>query len=141
MDKKVRITVIGSQWDEDGMETVTEQSADAEYYEQNGSIYILYEEISNTGSEKTKNTIKIKDGVLELTKKGSVNSRMVFQEGAEHMTEYSTLFGRLQLGIRTHAIHMLKSGNTQEITIDYDLSANGHNISRCKIIIKIQNLG
>ena len=141
MDKKVRITVTGRQWDEDGIETVTEQSADAEYYEQNDSVYILYEEISNADYEKTKNTLKIKDGVLELTKKGSVNSRMVFQEGVEHMTEYSTLFGRLQLGIRTQAIHMLKSDKMQEITVDYDLSANGHNLSRCKIIIKIQNLG
>lgn len=141
MDKKVRITVIGHQWDEDGMETVTEQSADAEYYEHNDSVYILYEEALNTGSDKTKNTIKIKDGGLELTKKGSVNSRMVFQEGVEHMTEYVTAFGRLQLGIRTHAIHMLQSDKTQEITADYDLSANGHNLSRCKIIIKIQNLG
>ncbi len=141
MNKKVMLTVQGSQQDQEGPETVTTQCAAAEYYEQNGSTYLLYEETLGAGPDKTKNTIKIKNGVLELTRKGAVNSRMVFQEGAEHMTEYVTSFGRLPLGIRTHAIHMRQSEQIQEITIDYDLTANGQKISRCKIIIKISDQG
>ncbi len=139
MNRKVRIILTGSQRDGDGLETVTEQSAEAEYYEQGHSIYILYEEVSDTASVKTKNTIKIKDNVLELTKKGSVTSRMVFQEGLEHMTEYITSFGRLQLGILTHAVHIAESEDALEVSVDYDLSGDGQLLSRCKIIIKVQN--
>ena len=139
MKKKVWLTLTGRQWDETGQENVTKLSAEAEYYERNGSRYILYEENeADTGS--TQNIIKLKDGLLELTKKGSVSTRMIFEEGQEHVTDYNTPFGTLQLDIITSGLCSKQSEDCLEIHIDYDLTDRGHILSHCNISIKIQDL-
>lgn len=139
MKKKVRLTLTGRQRDETGQENVTELSAEAEYYERNGSRYILYEENeADTGCAQS--ILKLKDGLLELTRKGSVNTHMVFEEGREHMTDYNTPFGALQLGIVTSGVCSKQSEDCLEIHIDYDLTDRGHILSHCNIFIKIQDL-
>lgn len=139
MKKKVRLTLIGRQRDEMGQENVTELSADAEYYERNGSLYILYEENeADTGC--TQSIIKLKDGLLELTKKGAVNTRMVFEEGREHMADYITPLGTLQLGIATSDVCSKQSEDCLNIHANYDLTERGHILSHCNINIKIQDL-
>ena len=139
MKKKVRLTLIGRQRDEAGQENVTELSADAEYYERNGSQYILYEE-NGTDTGRIQSIIKLKDGLLELTRKGSVNTRMIFEEGREHVADYITPPGTLQLGIATSAVCSKRSGDCLEIHADYDLTNRGHILSHCHIFIKIQDL-
>ena len=131
--------MTGRQRDETGQENVTELSADAEYYERNGSRYILYEE-NEADTGHTQSIIKLKDGLLELTKKGFLNTHMVFEEGREHITDYNTPFGVLQLGIVTSGMCSKQSGDCLEIYIDYDLTDRGHILSHCNISIKIQDL-
>ena len=139
MRKKVRLTLIGRQRDEAGQENVTELSADAEYYERNGSRYIFYEE-NGTDTGCIQSVIKLKDGLLELTRKGSVNTRMVFEEGREHTADYITPLGTLQLGIATSSVCSKQAGDCLEIHTDYDLTDRGHILSHCNISIKIQDL-
>lgn len=131
--------LTGRQRDETGQENVTKLSAEAEYYERNGSRYILYEENeADTGS--TQNIIKLKEGLLELTKKGSVSTRMIFEEGQKHVTDYNTPFGALQLGITTMDICTKQSKGCLEIRVDYELTDREHILSHCNISIKIQDL-
>ena len=139
MKKKVRLTLTGRQRDEAGQENVTELSVQAEYYERNGSRYILYEE-NETGTGCTQNIIKLKDGLLELTRKGAVNTRMIFEEGQQHMTDYITPIGTLQLGIATAGVCLKQTNGCLEIHADYDLTDRGHILSHCNISIKIQDL-
>ena len=139
MEKRVRLTLTGRQRDDLGQENVTELSAEAEYFERNGSHYIIYEEKQADG-EITKNTIKLKNGLLELTKKGAVNARMVFEPGQEHMTDYATPYGLLRLGVATTGVFIEQSEKTLEIRADYSLTDNGRILSRCTIFIKIQDL-
>ena len=137
MDRNVALTLTGCQRDPDGGETVTELSAAAEYFERNGAIYILYEERTEDGGT-AKSRIKLKDNLLKVTRKGSVNTCMLFEAGREHMTEYSTPFGNLQMGIFTHSVESDHSDNELTIVADYSLTADGAEISRCKLSIKIQ---
>ena len=139
MKKKVRLTLTGRQRDEAGQENITELSADAEYYERNGSRYILYEE-NGTDTGCIQSVIKLKNGLLELTRKGSVNTRMVFEEGREHVTDYITPLGTLQLGIATFLIYSKQSEGCLEIHTQYDLTDRGHILFHCNIFIKIQDL-
>ena len=139
MKKKVRLTLIGRQSDEAGQENVTELSADAEYYERNGSHYILYEENGpETGCIQS--VIKLKGGLLELIRKGSVNTRMIFEKGREHVTDYITPLGTLQLGIATSLVYSKQSEGCLEIHTEYDLTDRGHILFHCNISIKIQDL-
>lgn len=140
MDKQVLLTLTGLQRDPSGSETVTELSTEAECYERNGSLYILYEERAEDGS-LTKNIIKYKNQLLELTKKGAVSSCMVFEPGREHMADYVTPFGLLKLGILTASVTMQCLEDQTEIVAEYSLTEYGEVISHCKIIINIHNLG
>ena len=140
MDKQVLLTLTGLQRDPSGSETVTELSTEAECYERNGSLYILYEEKAEDGS-LTKNIIKHKNRVLELTKKGTVSTCMVFEPGREHMADYATPFGLLRLGILTDSVTMQYSEDQMEIVAEYALTEYGEVISHCQIIINIHNLG
>ena len=140
MNHLVQLTLVGRQRDPSGNETVTELSANAEFYERNGSLYILYEEKSEDGS-LTKNVIKHKNNLLELTKKGAVNTCMVFEPGREYITDYLTPFGLLRLGILTNSLKSQRQKDYLEITADYTLTEQERIISYCNIYIKIQNLG
>lgn len=140
MDKQVLITLTGRQWDEEKNETATEQSALGTLYERNGSLYILYDENTEEGGT-VKNTIKLKGTLLELTKKGAVNTCMVFEPGREHMTDYATPFGSLRLGVLTDFVEMRESDEQMEIIASYMLTESGRIISHCEISIKILNRG
>lgn len=140
MDKQVLLTLTGRQRDPSGGETVTELSADAECYERNGSLYILYEERAEDGS-LTKNVIKHKGNLLELTRKGTVSTCMVFEPGKEHMADYSTPFGLLRLGIFTDSVTKQCLEDHTEITAVYTLKEHAQVISHCNLFINIQNLG
>lgn len=136
MDRQVQLILTGRQRDPEGNETVTELSAEAECFERNGSLYILYQERAEDGV-LTKNMLKWKGHILELTKKGSVNTCMTFEPGREHATDYATPFGLLHLGILTDSVDVRLEGNNMEIIADYTLTESGRMISQCNISIKI----
>lgn len=138
MDRNVVLTLIGCQRGPEGGETVTKLSAAAECFEKNGALYILYEESAEDGSV-VKTRIKLKGHILEVTRKGTMNTCMIFENGKEHMTEYTTPFGILQMGILTHSVETNRSDNELAIEADYSLTTGGAEISRCVISIKIHN--
>lgn len=138
MDRNVALTLTGRQRDPEGGETVTKLSAAAECFERNGAIYILYEESTEDGGA-IKSRIKLKDLLLEVTRKGAMNTCMIFEIGREHMTEYTTPFGSLQMGILTHSLETDQSDDELSIVADYSLTTGGAEISRCKISIKIHS--
>ncbi len=139
----VQLTLIGRQRDSAGEETVTKSTATAEYYEKNGTLYLLYKEPSESsetaaetknnsgdtaeiqkdsedaaeipkkGEAVVHNRIKYKDNLLEVTRNGTINTRMVFENGKEHITDYATPYGCLRLGILTHSLEIIPSGNSK----------------------------
>lgn len=151
MTRKGQLTVIGTQQDDSGGDQTT-QTAAAEYYTGNGSLYILYEESAGEGEGITKNMIKLKGRTMELTKKGAVNTHMVFEPGQEHTTLYSTPFGSLPLGIRTETVESVLSEKELRIRAVYSLTCQDQTvpgltrqapvsqssiIARCEILIKM----
>ena len=153
MGTTVQLTLIGHQRDSAGEETITKSTATAEYYEKNGTLYLLYDEnpeCSETVTEIQKNNrdtaeihknnqdiaknqknssaaakipknsgavvhnrIKYKDNLLEVTRNGAINTRMVFESGKEHMTDYATPYGCLRLGILTHSLEIISPNNNK----------------------------
>lgn len=133
MGTTVQLTLIGHQRDSAGEETITKSTATAEYYEKNGTLYLLYDEnleCSETVTEIQKNNedaaeipknsntvvhnrIKCKDNLLEVTRIGTINTHMVFESGKEHMTDYATPYGCLRLGILTHSLEIISPNNNK----------------------------
>lgn len=138
MTRDVLITVRGIQRDEDGNETTSETVVRGEYYEKSGSRYLFYEELPEEETGAVKHTIKCRGNVLELTKKGVVSARMVFEPGQTHMTDYVTSYGMVQFGVKTHRVLTVAEEDFFEIRAKYALTAGEDILSECRILIKAE---
>lgn len=134
--EKIRLTLTGRQRGEDGEETVTETRTIADYCERNGSHYIIYEEEAESGGSLSKNTLKLKGKLLELTKRGAVTSRMVFEAGKNVMVDYATPFGCLKMELATRSLESSFQDGKTKIRVDYTLYAEGRVLSHCMLDIK-----
>lgn len=136
MADKLTITLTGIQQDETGERDINSVNAPAEYYEKNGTHYIFFEEKSPENGV-VKSTIKFKNNILELTKKGNVTTRMVFQAGQEFSTDYITPLGCLQMGILTHSVDCYFKKGLPQLKASYTLTNHGQAVSENTIMIKL----
>lgn len=136
MNQKAHLTLTGHQTDETGETAVTEHRGAGEYFEKNGSLYILYEETPNGTDTIVKNTLKLKHSVLELTRRGGINARMVFEAGKEYLTDYATPYGCLKMGISTHSLDICREDCLLSVKIAYSLTSNGLPVSDCVLDIE-----
>lgn len=137
MGNQVQLTVTGRQKDEFGTESVTETKAVAEYYKKNGTTYIFYEEVPEGSNSIIKNTIKFKNNVLELTKKGALNTRMVFDAENDFRMDYQTPFGCLQMDIHTESVNCTLRDGLPQITATYTLTTEENLLSRSNVSINL----
>ena len=140
MNRDVEITVAGTQDDGGGNEIVTDFQTVGQYFERNGCRYILYQEQDTESKAFTANTLKLRDNVLELSRKGNIHSRMVFEAGQTHRTDYVTACGSLQLEVCTEDLKCLWAESEAAIRITYRLSAAGEFLSQNRLVIKIRNI-
>lgn len=137
MTDQLIITLTGIQQDETGDRDINSSNAPAEYYEKNGTHYIFFQETDSESGASVKSTIKYKNQVLELTKKGNVTTRMVFQVGQEFITDYHTPMGCLQIGILTHSVDCYFKKGLPQLKATYTLTNQGEPISENTILIKL----
>lgn len=135
MKNTIPLILTGRQWDENGTETVTETRHTAEYYEKNGSIYLLYRELPEGMDTAVQNCVKYRDSALEITRKGPFRTRMVFRPDQEYLADYATPYGSVKIGIRTKEVTCLRSENSLTIRAEYTLNSRGQPFSRCLVTI------
>lgn len=66
----------------------------------NGGWNITYEESELTGLEGVTTTFRVEPGKVTLTRRGALNSQMIFQEGVSHDSLYQMAFGTLMLTVK-----------------------------------------
>ena len=113
-----------------------------EFYQREDGFYILYDEPSDPDSRQhtpVKNIIRLRNSVLELTKKGEITARMVFVPGQRHRTDYVTPWGALLLETETRYLNVNRTEDKIHIEAEYLLSADGFPVNTRFISIKIQN--
>ncbi len=140
MAQTAMLTLIGRQRDQNGEESVTETRAKADYYEKGGAFYILYEEVSDDSTDVIKTTIKYRDNVLEMAKRGSVRTRMIFQAGQTHRTDYVTPYGILPLEVATRRAEFSREVGRVEIRLEYALSSDRQLLSECSLHLRLRFL-
>ncbi len=137
MRQKVHLTLTGRQKDETGETALTEHSGDGEYFEKNDCVYLLYEERPDGTDTIVKNILKLKPSVLELTRRGGINARMVFEPGKEYLTDYATPFGCLKMGISTRSLDVSREDCALRIRITYSLTSYGQPVCDCSLDIAV----
>ena len=140
MTKDVLIAIKGMQFEgaEDPEEIEVIQRG--QYYERNGSHYLMYDEPIEGSSEIIKNRIKFKENEVQVAKKGAVNTTLTFTKNEKNMTNYATPFGNLVIGIDTQAINLEMSESKMDIKVDYALDINYEFLADCKISIEVSSL-
>ncbi len=140
MARRAELALTGRQRGQDGEESVTESRVAADYYEKDGSSYILYEEEPDGSGGAVRNMIKYNGSTLEMTKRGAVRSRMVFQAGQTHRTDYVTPYGILCLEVATREASFSRQEDGTEIRLAYTLSSGGQLLSHCTLDIVLRFL-
>lgn len=136
MTKEVLVSITGMQF------AMSDEGSDiqvvtlGEYYERNNSHFLLYEEVDEEGNT-TKNIMKFRPDLLELTKKGAANVHMLFEEGKKNLTNYSTMFGDILIGIDTRKILLAETEEKITIDVEYTLDINYEFLADCRIHIDI----
>lgn len=137
MTKDITITVSGISTDEDGQESTTTLTARGQYFERDGSRFLLYTEKDPETGALTRNTLKLSNCLLELSRRGALRCRMVFEVGKIHRVSYSTPYGALLLDICTKELTHSWSDQSGTIRLSYSLHDGNDLLSQHRLSIKI----
>ena len=133
----VLLSIRGEQYfdgiDPDQTELMTEGTL--ELTEQ--GLRLSYDETALTGMEGTTTTFAVEGGRVTLTRSGSVNSQMIFEEGRQHTSLYETPYGELTVDIQTSCLrhNLTERGGIMEIkySIAVEHTVTGRNCFKIRV--------
>jgi uncharacterized beta-barrel protein YwiB (DUF1934 family) len=135
MKREVTLAIKGCQTYQDQEPEIIELMTDGIMEFRNGGWDISYEESELTGLAGVTTIFRVEPGKVTLTRKGTLDSQMIFQENVVHESLYQMPFGALMITVK--ATHMffdivpeggvidlmydIEIENTQAGVIDYHL--------------------
>lgn len=137
MEKEVVISIKGMQKYEGAPPDVIELVTEGRLVREGGSYTLSYQESELTGLEGTTTSFEVRGPQVILSRTGSVNSQMVFEEGKQHTSLYETPFGELAIDIRTSRLRhsLTERGGLLDLrySISVDHSATGRNAFKIRV--------
>lgn len=124
----------------DGLEPErVEQTAQGCLEETERGFTLTYLEGEESGLGGTRTTLEVEGDRVTLTRAGEVSSRMVFEAGMSHTSDYATPYGVLPLEVHTHSLRTdLAQG---EIEIDYHITIGPQQSGRTSLRLSIRGAG
>ena len=104
MKQAVTLSIRGSQTYQDQEPEIIELVTEGTMEFRNGGWDISYEESELTGMAGVTTTFRVEPGKVTLTRKGPLNSTMVFQENVVHESLYQMPFGALMLAVKASRV-------------------------------------
>ena len=134
----VMLSIQGEQYfddiDPDGTELLT--AGTMEWLDE-GRVLLEYQETELTGMEGTTTTFDVNRSKVTLTRTGTVNSQMVFEEGRQHTSLYETPFGELTVDIQTSRLrhNLSERGGVMDIkySIAVEHTVTGRNCFKIRV--------
>lgn len=121
--KKVYVSIMGESktcTDTDKTELVTEGE-----YTQKGNKYLLrYREQLSDGDMESSTVVKIDKDIVVMSRSGSINTQMIFENGKRHMSHYETPLGSFTIGVMTDDLKTDVNENGGDVRIKYTLDIN-----------------
>ena len=113
----VLLTIRGEQYFDDVDPDETKLMTDGTMEITEDGYLLTYQETELTGMEGTTTTFEVAGNRVTLTRSGSVNSQMIFEEGKQHTSLYETPFGELPVDIQTSSLRhtLTERGGIMEI--------------------------
>ena len=133
----VLLSIRGEQYFDDIDPDATELMTEGTMALTEDGIVLSYEESELTGMEGTTTTFEVKGPRVTLTRSGTVNSQMVFEEGRQHTSLYETPFGELSVDIQTSELkhNLSERGGLMEIkySIAVEHTVTGRNCFKIRV--------
>ena len=89
-----------------------------------GGCTISYQESELTGLEGTTTTFEVRGPQVILSRTGSVNSQMVFEEGKQHTSLYETPWGTLTVDVTTTGLSCRMGAHGGILDIRYSIAVD-----------------
>ena len=134
MDENVVIKISGLQIVENTGDNV-EVIAKGKHYLKKDKHYLLYEEYENDENTKTSNMIKFNNDIVEITRKGQVDGKLIFQENQKKQSLYSTPMGDLLIEVLTKETEVSDDDDDVNLKIKYQIHVDGNKVSDNEIDI------
>ena len=133
----VLLSIRGEQYFDDIDPDATELMTEGTMVLTEDGMVLSYEETELTGMEGTTTTVEVKGPQVILTRTGTVNSQMVFEEGRQHTSLYETPFGELTVDIQTSTLkhNLTQRGGVMEIkySIAVEHTVTGRNCFKIRV--------
>ncbi len=105
---------------------------------ENANATFSYMESELTGLEGTRTTFEVAQDRVVLTREGTVNTQMIFQEGRKHYFAYETPYGSMMMGVDTHSVRSKLGQGGGELEIRYAIDMDSNLISKNTFHINIR---
>ena len=133
----VLLSIRGQQYFDDIDPDATELMTEGTMTLTENGMVLAYEETALTGMEGTTTSFQIQGPQVILTRSGTVNSQMVFEEGRQHTSLYETPFGELSVDIQTSVLkhNLTERGGLMEIkySIAVEHTVTGRNCFKIRV--------
>ncbi len=139
MNKDVLITIKGMHFDSSNMADDVEVIQPGQYYKRGDTHYLVYDEPLEGSELVSRNMLKFNDMSLSVTKKGPFSASMLFEESVKNLTNYSTPYGSVVIGLDTHNIALTDSDDVLKLDVNYSLDINYEFLADCNISIEARN--
>lgn len=142
--KNVIISIKGLQYSPGGSDEAVELVTDGLFSYTDGKAQFSYMESELTGLNGTKTTFDISSGGIVMTREGTMNSQMIFEEGKKYNFLYETPFGSTTMGVNTNrvSVDLDERGGEMEVDyiVDYQHSVVGRNFFTINVRMQREDL-
>lgn len=136
MTKEVLVSVTGKQI-LDGEEDINETISAGTYYYRGGKHYVLYD--SYNDDQKTENIIKFNNDIVEVSRKGEMVGKIIYECNKHNESVYTTPVGDLLMDIYTHDIDIVQKDDIIKATISYEIYVEKEKVSDNEVLIEIKS--
>ncbi len=114
-------------------------TANAGFYEKDGTFYITYREHSSMGMGDSRVFLKVEQGAVTMRRMGEFKTVMLYKEGEATDFVYATPFGNIDIKIKTEKIISELSENGGMLEFSYRLfSAGEETKNNIRITVNLQ---
>lgn len=134
----VVITVQGLQVYIDGEPDASELMTQGRLTLREDGFILTYEETALTGMEGTTTRFAQEGEQITLTRTGTVNNHLVFQEGRQHSSLYETPYGSVTVDVHTNYLRSTISEAGGALELSYDVSVQKKLMCRNHVYIRVR---
>ncbi|SDY70310.1 Uncharacterized beta-barrel protein YwiB, DUF1934 family [Proteiniborus ethanoligenes] len=121
--KDVMLKIKGKQKSLEGEESVIELITEGKFYNKNGAYYLVYDESEISGMEGSTTTLKIQGQKVSMKRFGNNTSKLIFEKGKKHVSEYETMYGDMTMEVMTNDLDInISEAGKGSIDLSYRLN-------------------